>query len=95
MTQLPSTHTNLPSAQTQKNKWANSLFAASLGNDFSAKDDIFAYFNQKKTLISSLNTEGWNVGDSFEIELKNKIEQDSILLKDFLVYESCCYSKSP
>jgi hypothetical protein len=68
---------------TQKSEWANNLLAASLGNDFAVNDDIFTYFNQKKTLITALNTEGWSVGNDAENQLKIKIETGSKLLKDF------------
>lgn len=68
---------------TQKNKWSYNLSAAILGNDFKVNDDIFSYFNQKKTLISALNTEGWSIGNDNENKLKLKIENGSKMLKDF------------
>ncbi len=67
----------------QKNQWSNQLLAATLGIDFSVLDNVSQYFENHKTLISQLNTEGWSIGNDAENKLKLKIENRSKLLKDY------------
>jgi type II restriction/modification system DNA methylase subunit YeeA len=67
----------------QNSIWSEHLRACSIGNDFNNSVSLEDYFNSHAIIISDLPPDGWNISGSDDSQLKIKIENDSIPLKDF------------
>jgi adenine-specific DNA-methyltransferase len=66
----------------QKSFWEQNLTALTLDKSFNATTTIEEYLNSNKLLLNELDINGWSIGNQEEVNLKNKIEINSIFLKD-------------
>ena len=67
----------------QKSNWQQNLTALILDKSFNENISIDEYLRTNKLILSELDINGWSIGNQEEVNLKNKIEKDSILLKDW------------
>ena len=67
----------------QKSNWQQNLSALVLDKSFNGNINIEEYFKHNKLVLRELDVNGWSIGNQEEVNLKSKIEIDSILLKDW------------
>ncbi|GAK56232.1 type IIS restriction enzyme R and M protein [Candidatus Vecturithrix granuli] len=68
---------------TQKTRFQNQLKAVTVTDDFDKTTLLADYFQQKHITLIALDKNGWIVGDTDTLVLKQKIEHDSVLLKEW------------
>ena len=73
--------TNILLIQNTDNK--NKLQAVHFKNDFKKGEEITKYFNENKTKLKNLSSDTWFIGSNAEINLKKKIEEKGLPLKDW------------
>jgi type II restriction/modification system DNA methylase subunit YeeA len=66
----------------ENSRWSNLLMACSIKNDFSNQIPLESYFSKNAIRITDLPSDGWNIGNNGETEIRNKIDTGSTPLKE-------------
>jgi type II restriction/modification system DNA methylase subunit YeeA len=66
-------------------KFKKQLSAVTLSKDFNATISIKNYFQENLVNLDELDTSGWNIGNFEDNYLKAKIEENTLILKDWNV----------
>lgn len=67
----------------KKEKFINKLKASNIDNDFTRDSDFLNYLNKKNVILTTLSSDGWTIGSKEVLELKQKIEQKGVVLKNW------------